>query len=992
MSHPVRQITESISLLLEERPAGIAPEVLASEYARCCREVNERLERIAVMLEGGGEIQALQVAEQAPRLMDLAVELSFGGEVAWQEYCQEHGHEVAALVDARGLESLQAVYEKGLSANHPLYRDYRSAVLARDDRKAHELVRIIARLNPADENAAKELKRLERKGLQAALGRVREALETGDDAALVRAMARVEEIGFEEDQGKLPEWRQAIIRRSEHARREAWQRMPGLVAEAAAELESGEWRQAAVKHGEYAALVEQHGAPPDPALAEQAAAVEAALEANRKEANRLARVAHLSAELAELANEVETRSITAPGLPHDYAAPRLDLLVKKGREVEELHGVLPDTLRARVAATGKQLAQVVERRRRKQRAKRVLAAAAGSLVLLAVSVSGFMAARAATHRKALAEMRGNGSSGGVRDLVRGIRGGESWLLRFPSLAAVVADCEQWLDTVDHNTAWTTGELDLLEKGRLGGFAELPSPALFARLREAEKLVSGLPVDVRGRLEPRLLVLRNEAERVLGARQTEADNEARKVLDEWSGPIGQLDLDQPSAAIARQIAGARSSLGPLLAMAAQPDPLLRLPPATATALQDLDAQLTKVEASLESLADALVALRNAPGCAEYHQALEQLAACGFREAVEGRKVLAAWPDEEHLRAHILFRGDLKAIKAARNVTAYYVPVPETTTELDRQTVRELRNEPMLNDIWDLEWIDKGARFSGFSIGEMTAQRNAGIAAKWSGKVAERPKLRGAAPRFVTRNFDAYYDQQVVLNKPSATSALMRALRLGELLDDSGISFRRSLIPSIELVTRDDKAPVLARAYLLDKLLRLVKNREVDWGLHYCPQLADDIEAFERIRNQWAVAAQDWMSPETPEMITPWKEYFASRGQRTYFQTLERMQSAARTGQAGAISLAGRVDESGQVHLSESTKRRLAWGIGPDQAGEHGLRVAGLIAAGSRGLSPLNRLAPFSPLLCLELPEADQDFLLDMHGHAPARPAPPNPAGP
>jgi uncharacterized protein YqiB (DUF1249 family) len=88
-------LIDSIRSLLDGRITSSPPEVVALEYARLCRDVNDRLSRIAPMLQEGGEIQALQIAEQPPRLLDLAFVLSFGSEVEWQEYCRAHGHEVA---------------------------------------------------------------------------------------------------------------------------------------------------------------------------------------------------------------------------------------------------------------------------------------------------------------------------------------------------------------------------------------------------------------------------------------------------------------------------------------------------------------------------------------------------------------------------------------------------------------------------------------------------------------------------------------------------------------------------------------------------------------------------------------------------------------------------------------------------------------------------------------------------------------------------------
>ena len=144
------ELIDSIRCLLDDRASSVSAEILAHEYAKQCRESNERLSKIGLMLESGGEIQALQLAEQPPRVVDLALALSFGGETAWQDFCRNHGHEVAPLVDARTLEALLGIQDKGLAPNHPLYKDYRTAISKRDDDRALDLIRVISRMNPGD--------------------------------------------------------------------------------------------------------------------------------------------------------------------------------------------------------------------------------------------------------------------------------------------------------------------------------------------------------------------------------------------------------------------------------------------------------------------------------------------------------------------------------------------------------------------------------------------------------------------------------------------------------------------------------------------------------------------------------------------------------------------------------------------------------------------------------------------------------------------------
>jgi hypothetical protein len=92
-----------------------------------------------------------------------------------------HQLEVAPRLPSATVQRLDALYAKGITANHPLYKDFRAAVLSRDDTKALQIVRTIFKLNPGDDNARKELQRLENKYRQELLEELKTALKFGDD-------------------------------------------------------------------------------------------------------------------------------------------------------------------------------------------------------------------------------------------------------------------------------------------------------------------------------------------------------------------------------------------------------------------------------------------------------------------------------------------------------------------------------------------------------------------------------------------------------------------------------------------------------------------------------------------------------------------------------------------------------------------------------------------------------------------------------------------
>ena len=211
---------------------------LAQDYADLCRDSNRRLEQCAIMIEAGQSLQALQLAETPPPLLDLITVLSFRQAAEWRAYCQSHHLPWAEPFYDKYVRLLNSAYNKGIAGNHPFYRDYRQAVMDNDDDRAISIMRVIARMNPSDANTKEELKRLEEKLLRGKLENLRQALSKGDSAAAQAQLAQIEASGLPVPSAH-PVWQQAqlarcqqLLRRAEELRRQdAWQETEALVEE-----------------------------------------------------------------------------------------------------------------------------------------------------------------------------------------------------------------------------------------------------------------------------------------------------------------------------------------------------------------------------------------------------------------------------------------------------------------------------------------------------------------------------------------------------------------------------------------------------------------------------------------------------------------------------------------------------------------------------------------------------------------------------------------
>lgn len=971
----LNDLVDSIRLLLDGRPSSMAAEVVALEYSRQCREVNERLGRIAPMLAGGGEIQALQLAEQPPRVLDVAVSLSFGGEAEWQEYCQDHGHEVAPLIDARTLEALLGVESKGVSSNHPLYKDYRSAVSSKDDAKAYELIRIITRLNPSDENATREIKRLERKSMQAALAELRTALAAKNDDEVLAMMPRVEQGGEREVYEKSGDWQEAVSIRQQHRREDALRRMPELMLRAEDEMKSGDWRHAAVSHGEFTLLFDVYGTSGEAAdMSERAHAMGAQLAKHRAEAERVGRVNQLVAEMSLIADETENRAVTPLGITPEFASPLLENLVRMWRQIEELRGEIPAGPRSRIDSTRALLSQTIERGRSSRRTRMIAASAAIILVLLAAVGIGLLAFRASEHAKMLADLQAKKSSSALSDLLRRVKEKESLLLRFPSLSAAAADAGHWLDTAAADAKLAEQELGRLEKARNEQFAGLSSSELHERLEEVQAMVGKLPADMKDAFELRLAVLRNEGERTLLKRQEATDRQAREAIARWTAVLNEVDYKDSANVAHESIKDSEPAMSPFLALASYKDSLLRLPPSTESGIQDLEKDLEKVREQVEAVQDAMTDLEGATDTENYRDALNKLSVCSFQEAAAAQLLLDTWPEDDRVKAFLLFRNDLTALKAAENDISANTPVPESATKLDRDVLGELMKSETLNGLWEVVW-KKGKDSPQRCLSKKELKRHG--ASSWSGTVASYPKHSSSELKFVDVQFSSTDDITVIVNRISPISAMMHNLQLSLLLDDTGTVYRTSILPLIDRVTNAKEASPLARAFVLSRLFKLIRGREQAWGLHYCPELISDIAAFDELEMKWPLIENSWLLEEKPGYYKPWEDYFAERDRRSFSDNLRKMKSAASSGVRNPISLAGWSDMNGTAKLQASRIPRLLLGIGDSKSENPGPCVAGIATPNSATFSSATPLLPLSPILCIEFSESDQNFLKSLH---------------
>ena len=148
---PSEQLLHRIQTLLDDEHAALDGERLAHEFARRWNGACQRLEECDKLLEYGDDYTALQIAETPPTLLNQLDQLSFARLDAWSDLCRRKNWPVPGhRINRSAIGRLEALYEKPVRGNHPLFRKLQGAMLRKDFRHALSYLRQLDKENAGD--------------------------------------------------------------------------------------------------------------------------------------------------------------------------------------------------------------------------------------------------------------------------------------------------------------------------------------------------------------------------------------------------------------------------------------------------------------------------------------------------------------------------------------------------------------------------------------------------------------------------------------------------------------------------------------------------------------------------------------------------------------------------------------------------------------------------------------------------------------------------
>jgi exonuclease VII small subunit len=975
----VKAPTDTIDLLRSTLQTGVvsgAVETAASNYARLCQECSTRLERIAAMLEKGSDYQALQAAEEEPPLLDLIGALSFGSEKAWLDFCQAHQLPIAPKLDAKTVQALDRLYAQGVTANHPLYKDFRAAVLSREDDKALRIIRTIHKVNPGDENARSELQRLENKQWQDMLDQLRAALKTDDEERIATLAEKITSSVPADKRTAAPELTQAEGIRRALRRRQAGEKIPALLDDAAQHRDAGDWQSAALACDIIQELIETHDL--DLTASQKSALEDAASYARRERtaAERQRAFARTLNSFTAFAQEAGTRLMTGspPGL--NEAAALDENFIRRWRELENFSLPVADDVLARLRQTGQSIRAALESAQRGRRTRAMLSAAALIAFLLGIGALTWHGWQARAYALDLASYRARQLAEPAAKLASSLKQEHPSLLRWPYLKSKIDETEAWVSQARDLAAHSDQSLAQLESAAAQNFTGMKPTEVLKRIDDAHAEIGQLPGDLAATASQRVTSLKTKAELMLANLGETRSTDVRRRLEEVNALLKSgLSYEHPASEVATAVQKLDTQLAELETWAKPEAATLQLPAdlqaqikSARQRIEDFKAELTRFDELRESTVSAA-------SLTDFGKALAKWQDIRFAEAAPAASTVTALPTEEQFLANLMTGGDLTLWKAAVEDSSGQMMHPEAPQDSDLKVLLALRDDRHLNGVWENIVVDhstgRGKR-SVWSQGPLSESRIGDSQRRWSGKAFDpHPQDTGAA--FINQDYKrlvigggSEQGQSVTSSKPAAVSALIQNLQLDRMTDANGERFERSLLSVMDRLMADVSTPAIAKAYVMLELERLTRERPFTWGMHLVPTLRADLAELHRLVGDHPLRSEDWMIPKVSTSLGSMLEkFFQTRQGRLYEKEAQARRLLVTRVSTTGVKFGGYVETDRALHLNTSARAaKELWLLG---------KSGPLLIATDAKTAPADAL-PLSPVLFLPL---DRQQLLETY---------------
>lgn len=840
----------------------------AEDYAAVSRTVQLRLQQCETMIQAGNPRQAIQLAEASPDLLNLVTLIAFAETEEWRELCTAQRWPAFDRIDERAVRRLNECYAGHITKEDALYRDYRRAMLKRNEKAALAVLKTIARFSPDDKDTQNELVRLDAKVLKLHLTALEKGLTDHDEQGIVRQAVQIEEFGF--------------LRKPAGA---VWQK--AQLVRCSALLTTLEGLQIANRWQDGTDLLEQvqniiagDKLKPSAEVAKRLKTASHWIAIEQKKAENEGELFALIAKLKQMLRESAERDLDGPkGSPNEWEAEHQELN-RLWHDIE-LHGKAPPKeLRNGYEQRCASLKRALVWHKRKRLRGLAFATLALTATLIVSAWLWFGNSRSREYSASMHDLQKLRQVRAVVTLLDRIRSEDGKMMVSPALRAAMAQADQFV----HQEQTALKGYEQVFKTLPTQFTSLSNAALLAQsaytITQATSLFSALAPDLQAEQSTSFQDFTQRWASFIGQREISLNAQFATALQEAEQVQGLLD-SQADLAVART--EFKRLTGLLPAFARLPD----VPSAGLLVRKELRARLDRCQAAVDSWTtafgqhDSIVAdLEKAQSKSAYDTAVQ-----GFRKAsltnspyVLAANTLARFKiTDDFILQSLLFPSNSLAFQFLKqNPSPSFIA--RQVTPAEKRLIETLATAPSMQAElrrYRFVQVPKGGSFSWITLGAVAP------AAGRSTIPAFCPEELSELFALVPREFDSYggYLRVAIgaLKVPtsglqtltagttsgsalvamedagpcSETSALTPKLRTS-LLNPQITQHSSCLLQALDELRDSRVGSPIFRAFLFIQLAQLAESQPEEWGVAFAPVVGKHRAELEKLAIKWG----DW----------------------------------------------------------------------------------------------------------------------------------------
>jgi len=926
---PAQIIVERIAEALKKPSNTVALAGISAEYSQMCRKVNARLEQIASVIESGDDYQAIELSEARPSIMEEANTLSFPDLPAWFALCEENQLEVPPRLNGKAVQQLNRLYGKGITANHRLYKEFRDAVLSKDDAKALSTIRKVVRLNPNDQNAQSEMRRLENKSFLILESEISESSKLQQEERTLELLDKIETLGQPEKFAASPAVQSAVGVRKFHDAREAKLKVNQLVQDLAQVVSSQQWLRAGEVVAHIDRLVQEHHLLLSDSDTIALTNARDYFTINRAEAIR-------KNEFQAAVRQLETLTLEAENLSHaqgtiNLAEARVKLLsLNRQWQVVEGYSLHVDNeLVQRVSRVAAFLKTEISRMLKRKRIAWGAGAIVSTIVLIAAGYFFLLMLRANDIERQINKGIAERSVSVVEKLVQATRENSKKEANLPVLVAGLRKADIW--AAEQRAKQNKVKTDIAALDAALNDSGNPQ-AIFEKYQAIDALFKQLPKEFQSEEEQAFVSLGESMQTWIEAMKKRADsNVGTQIADAEKTILGNLSLSTSPEVVSEAVEKAKQLLNQWKEYTNPAVPEMQLSAATTDRINTIKYATNTAQEALTEYNRLIRQIQEAKTIEDYSSALlslksAQLIGAPMVGAAASASVKSANPVD--ITGELLFPDDPAAWADARKGPDGLQIKPDKVVQAELRNLSPLLKGEKVKDIYvatlegnkSRQIYTEKAPLQVIDSGQVLA--NGKSIKKWTGRVYD-PAEDGVPVVFFSRQYGTadYTDAKERVTGVSAVgkSPFFEAfnnLRLDAFVSSDGSVLRPVTSVLDDLLNTTPNDPIYS-AYAVNVLYEMTKLRPNAWGLQFSPECRTFMERIHTQLSDDHVNIGDWMVAVRRNAIGgKVRSAFDARPRISFAKQARLRQTLAELLAKNGLSFAGYIDVDGKPVLTNS----------------------------------------------------------------------------